>query len=152
MTRRETMLHRASFAIAMVGLATSGFLAWEYARGGSITCPVAGSGCDEVRQSPFSAVLGIPVPWLGIAYYSSFAVVEAVRQEFGAHQRMIGRLIVCLAMIGVLASAWFTYLEAFVIGAWCFWCVVSAGCAVSLLLATGVLEAMQTRSGVGHEA
>jgi uncharacterized membrane protein len=150
-TRRESVLHRTSFAVAIVGLATSSYLAWEYARGGVIACPVAGTGCDDVRQSQFSAVLGIPVPWLGIAYYSSFALIEAVRQEFGAYQRFVGRLIVGLAVIGVLASAWFTYLEAFVISAWCFWCVVSAGCALALLLVTTAIEALQSRSGAGHE-
>lgn len=151
MTRRETLLHRTSFALAMVGLATSGFLAWEYAQSGSIACPVAGTGCDVVRQSQFSAVLGIPVPWLGVAYYSSFALIEALHREFGAYQRVVGRLIVSLAVLGVVASAWFTYLEAFVIRAWCFWCVVSAGCAVALLLVATAIEAQQSRSGVGHE-
>ena len=137
--RLSTWLHRAEFAVAMIGLATSAFLAWEYARGGTIACPVAGTGCDDVRESEFSAVLGIPVPWLGLAYYGTVAILEIVRAE--ARGRLVEHLILGLAVAGVAASGVFTYLEAYVIGAWCFWCLVSAACTVGLLV-LGALAAV----------
>ena len=151
LVRAEPWLHRATFAVAMVGLATSGFLAWEYARGGTITCPVAGTGCDDVRGSEFSAFFGIQVPWLGLAYYATFAVLKILRLEFDTRRGLLDRVSIALAMIGVTASVMFTYLEAFVIGAWCFWCLVSAVCTVGLLALESSVQAAQRAPGVGHE-
>ena len=146
-----TWLHRASFGLSLIGLATSLYLAWEYARGGAIACPVAGTGCEEVRSSQFSSILGVPVPWLGIAFYVSFAVLEIVRPEFVRHQRMLMYMGLTFAATGILVSGWFTYLEAFVIGAWCFWCLVSAACAVSLFVLAVVLAVIQPQAGVPNE-
>lgn len=147
--RVTAWVHRAMFAVAMIGLATSAFLAWEYARGGTIACPVAGTGCDDVRGSAFSAVLGIPVPWLGLAYYGTVALLEIVRAE--ARGRLVDRLILGSAVAGVVASGVFTYLEAYVIGAWCFWCLVSAACTVGLLVLGALAAVVGREDGGSHE-
>jgi uncharacterized membrane protein len=148
----EPWLHRAVFAVAMVGLATSGFLAWEYARGGTIACPVAGTGCDDVRASDFSAVFGVPVPWLGVAYYTTVAVLEILRLEAERRRHLINLVILALAIVGITASTVFTYLEAYVIGAWCFWCLVSAACTVGLFTLAVLIQTAQRAPGVAHEA
>ena len=151
--RASVWLRRAMFAVAMIGLGTSAFLAWEYARGGTIACPVAGTGCDDVRGSDYSAVLGVPVPWLGLAFYGAFAALEIVRLEtVGAGRRTMDRLIIAMALAGVFASGVFTYVEAYVIDAWCFWCLVSAACTVMLLVLAAIAEVLQRAYGVGHEA
>jgi uncharacterized membrane protein len=40
--------------------------------------------------------------------------------------RWVALALFGLSGVGVVFSAWLTYLEAFVIHAWCQWCVISA--------------------------
>jgi uncharacterized membrane protein len=50
--------------------------------------------------------------------------------------RVVPLLLVAGAGIGLAFSAYLTYLEAFVIHAWCRWCIVSATLAVLIFLAS----------------
>ena len=45
---------------------------------------------------------------------------------------MIDRTMLAMAGAGMAFSAFLTALEAFVIGAYCFWCLVSATCSLAL--------------------
>lgn len=123
---------RVAFALALVGLATSVFLSWEYSRSDVIACPLTGTGCDEVRASEYSRLLGVPVPWYGVAYYATVGALLILRLEAGRRELAIARTLLAATVTGAGVSAWLTYLEAFVIGAWCSWCLVSAACAVGL--------------------
>jgi uncharacterized membrane protein len=104
-----------------------------------------------VRGSEFSSILGIPVPLLGLAFYATFAALKILRPEAGRHQRFLDRVGLALAVVGLLTSGWFTYLEAFVIGAWCFWCLLSAACSVGLFGLAITLWVSQSDAGVGDE-
>lgn len=104
------------FVVALAGLAVSGYLLWAYISGGPITCGEEG-GCEVVRASAYAKLLGVPTPWHGVVFYALLG--------FGAVFRLKGPLK-ALTLVGLLVSAWLTYLEMFVIEAWCRWCVVSA--------------------------
>ncbi len=132
------MDRKPAFAVALVGLGTSIFLAYEYLWAGEVACPVGGAGCDVVRLSQYSSVLGIPVPLMGIGFYLTLAVLEIIRSELPGAQRMIDRTMLAMAGAGMAFSAYLTALEAFVIGAYCFWCLVSAACTLALALLYGL--------------
>ena len=57
---------------------------------------------------------------LGLAGYAGLLLAAVLRGEAGAY---LGLLV---ALVGALFSAYLTYLEVFVIGAICQWCVASA--------------------------
>ncbi|MFN3267473.1 MAG: vitamin K epoxide reductase family protein [Deinococcales bacterium] len=88
-----------------------------------LTCPI--SGCDKVQASQYSKILGIPVSAYGlVAFVGLLALmVYAIMQN-----RPMPRLVLLGSSLGMLAYVYFTYLEAFVIRAWCFWCVCSSLC------------------------
>jgi uncharacterized membrane protein len=91
----------------------------------SLVCPI--SGCDVVQASPYSKWFGLPVAGFGFAYFSGlFALsMHGIFSNVLLGFRVLG-LLRFAGMIGLLFYAYFTYLEAIVIHAWCFWCVVSS--------------------------
>jgi len=116
-------MRRILFVIAILGLLVSGYLAVVYITGGPIVCGEA-HGCETVRASQYSSFIGIPTPLFGVIFYLLLAA-GAILFTPGNRRRLAWPLAL-LTAIGLLTSAWLTYLEAFVINAWCFWCVISA--------------------------
>ncbi len=92
---------------------------------GTLACG-AGS-CETVQASPWAVFLGVPVPAWGVAGYALIFAVSLA----GLRPRLIGDRRLGLALVGLGAvafgfSAYLTAIEAFVIRAWCRWCVASA--------------------------
>lgn len=115
--------NRLVFVLSLLGLGVAAFLFYEYSITGPILCPTGG-GCDIVRASQYSKFLGISVPVLGIVYYLMMAMVSVIH----SHQlpvRLLAKFKLISALVAVIFGVYLTYLEAFVIKAYCFWCVVS---------------------------
>ncbi|MBI4539393.1 MAG: vitamin K epoxide reductase family protein [Gemmatimonadetes bacterium] len=92
---------------------------------GSVACGVG--DCATVQASQYSRIAGIPVSAVGlIGYVLLFALALLGLQPAFASAVWLPLLLVMGSVVGVLFSAYLTYLEAFVIRAWCQWCVVSA--------------------------
>jgi protein-disulfide isomerase/uncharacterized membrane protein len=115
---------------AIFGAGVSVYLLVEYTTGQPGLC-LTGSGCDEVRASDFAYPLGIPMPLFGVVFYAA-AVWLAYRSLHSGRG-----LLLAAGVVGVAMSAVLTALEAFVIGAFCTWCLASA--AASVLLLAGAL-------------
>lgn len=89
----------------------------------SLVCPI--SGCDKVQASEYSKILGIPVSAFGLVAFLGLLglMVFAIMQN-----QPMPRLVLFGSSFGMLAYLYFTFLEALVIRAWCFWCVCSSLC------------------------
>lgn len=112
--------------LSLAGLFVSAYLAlykWGYL--GEIQCSVG--GCDTVQASPYALFLGFPVAAWGVgAYLVLLAVALAGVQPRWVDARWVPLVLFVVSAVGVAFSAYLTYLEAFVIHAWCQWCVISA--------------------------
>ncbi len=129
------MKQRAIFLLSLVGLFISALLWWMYT---SPSRPMLclGSGCDEVRSSSYAVAWGIPLPVYGVLMYVGLALLSLAAVRFGAGGRQAAYFakvpelarngILLIAGAGFLVSLYLTGLEAFVIEAWCIWCVASA--------------------------
>lgn len=121
------MRYRQAIALlALVGLFVALYL-WLHALGfgGPIKCGTG--GCDTVQTSPWAVLLGLPVAFYGVVGYGAIFVVALVALRPAALlERKWNILLVGLATVGVLFTAYLTYLELFVIHAICRWCVGSA--------------------------
>lgn len=115
-----------AFALTLFGLFDSLYLLWVYAAPShAMVC--LGTGCDEVRASRFAHILGVPTPAFGVAMYGVLALlIFAEPLVAPASTELLRRAVVVIAAAGVVASAVLTAIEAFVIHAWCAWCVVQA--------------------------
>jgi uncharacterized membrane protein len=118
--------------LALVGLFISAYLTLhKYGYIGTLAC---GTGsCEVVQTSKYAMLLGVPVPVLGVVGYLLLMIVAIVGLQPGAvRNRTLALLLFLLADGALLFSIYFTYLEKFVIHAWCRWCIGSA--VVSLLI------------------
>jgi protein-disulfide isomerase/rhodanese-related sulfurtransferase len=141
------------FALTLLGLFDSLYLLWVYASPAhAMVC--LGSGCDEVRASRFAHFLGLPTPLFGVAMYGLLAVLIFAEPLAAAAQgAWLRRAIAILAGAGVIASAALTAIEAWVIHAWCAWCVVQAAAVgLILILSVTLLRAAADRAALRRHA
>lgn len=84
------------------------------------------AGCGTVNASPYSKVAGIPIALMGLGAYvviGGIALASLKRESVRAWSAVV---IFGISLVGVLYSAYLTYLELYVIRAVCPWCVASA--------------------------
>ncbi len=129
--------NRLIFVLSLLGLGVASFLFYEYNIAGTIVCPT-GQGCDIVRLSPYSSFFGISIPFLGIIFYLTMAVLSVVRTH-GISSK-IHTLQLLIAASGVGFGIYLTYLEIYVIKAICFWCVLSFIISIALLLSVIIVR------------
>jgi uncharacterized membrane protein len=118
--RRYTAPRVALLVLAVVGGLISAYLTWTHFAGLTPVCTGSGEGCETVQSSRYASILGIPVALLGLVAYGGLVFSAILWREAGVY---LGFLI---SLVGTLFSAYLTYLEIFVIGALCQWCLASA--------------------------
>lgn len=106
-----------------VGLGISSFLLYVYTSDSALPCTIS-HGCDTVRYSPYAKMFGLPIPLYGVAFYVVSLVLLALFLVI--RQGVYLSVVWVLAMWGLVFAGYLTYLEAFVIHAWCSWCVLNA--------------------------
>ena len=125
--------NRIIFILSLLGLLVAAYLFYEYNITGPIFCPT-GQGCDIVRASTYYSFLGISTPLLGIFFYLVMAILSVIHSH-DLPKRLARKMQVLVGVSGVAFGIYLTYLEAFVIGAFCFWCVLSFIISIIILLA-----------------
>jgi len=92
-------------------------------------------GCERVQASPWATFLGLPVAAYGVAGYLACLVCALIALQQPADRRhWSDALLLAGAATGVAFTAWLTFAEAFLIHAWCRWCLGSAAIIALLCL------------------
>ena len=124
------MLYGIAAFVSLVGLADSIYLTVEHLSGRSVRCTIV-SGCSEVLSSSYASVRGIPLAALGtLAYFSVFSL--STLTAFG--YRGLGKLLSFIVGAMFLTTLWLFYLQAFVIGHFCQFCLLSALVTTTLMI------------------
>ena len=129
----------AVYVLIVVGLVAAGYLAYIETTGSEAVCGPVGD-CNAVQQSEYALILGfLPMAVLGVLGYlgilSAYVTGQAAQEPLAAYARAAA---FAMAAFGLLFSTYLTFLEPFVIGATCAWCLTSAVCmALLTLLVTG---------------
>ena len=124
--------------LSLVGLLVALYLwLWKLGLMGTMAC---GSGsCETVQLSPHAVFLGLPVALYGVGGYAVLLGVSLLGLQPRWQERREPTVwLAVLAGLGVAFTLYLTYLEAFVIEAWCRWCLVSAGI-IGLVFITALL-------------
>ena len=121
-------------ALALAGIFISLYLTlYKIGIIGELSCSIG--SCETVNTSRWSRFLGLPVAAWGLLFYLDvFAVALLSTFPRVENERALSMVLVVEAAVGVLFSAWLTYLELFVIHAICIWCVTSAVIVTLILL------------------
>ncbi|HEY6154746.1 MAG TPA: vitamin K epoxide reductase family protein [Candidatus Udaeobacter sp.] len=133
--RFRTFLFTAIAIVAVVGLADATYLTVQALTGETLSC--GGSpDCFRVLGSSYSKVGGIPVALVGaVAYFTAFTL--ATFSAFG--HSWASKFLFLIAAAMFLTTLWFLYVQAFLLHAYCRYCLFSA--AITFLIA-GLLIAV----------
>lgn len=108
--------------LSIVGFADAVYLAIKTMVGSPITC-YAFNGCDTVAQSKYSLLFGVPLSLLGALFYATTIILITYYLQRRTKRGL--QNVVYVAIFGGLFSLYLFALQAFVIKAWCFYCVIS---------------------------
>jgi uncharacterized membrane protein len=119
--------------LALLGIAVSAYLGMVETNEVSAVCGPVGD-CNAVQQSEYARLFDVPIGVLGVIGYAlllaGWVVARLVR---GRTADLIVVGMAAGAFLGVCFSAYLTFLEPFVIGATCMWCITSALTMLALL-------------------
>lgn len=116
--------------VVIAGIAVALYLAMIELTHDAAACGMVGD-CNTVQQSPYAYLFGvIPIGVIGVVGYIAIlgAYVATQRRLSGADM-----LLKVFLVIGVTFSIYLTFLEPFVIGATCLWCLLNSTLMVTLL-------------------
>jgi uncharacterized membrane protein len=121
----------AAAAIAAIGTLVSAYLTWVHYSGNLALCIGVG-GCEAVQNSRFSVVGPVPVALVGLAGFVAILAVALWRIR-GDASEWVDTTLFGLSLAATLYALYLTYIELFVLGAVCPWCVTVALCAALVL-------------------
>jgi uncharacterized membrane protein/thiol-disulfide isomerase/thioredoxin len=127
---KQTGPKRLSWMIPVlcgIGLLLAGYLAYVESTEVRAVCGPVGD-CNTVQQSEYARLFGVlPVGVLGIAGYVAIGLAWSVHRIGDRRTSSLAWVALTgMVLFGVLFSIYLTFLEPFVIGATCIWCLSSA--------------------------
>jgi uncharacterized membrane protein len=137
-TAKRDVLRLLSIVITLIGLLDTVYLSYTKIANVEVVCPEGVVlNCDIVQSSPYSKIGPLPIQFLGLAAYIAIFGVLLLETRVPFFEAN-GKLIVFgMTLFGFLYSAFLTGIEAFVLHAWCPYCVVSA-IAMTLLFVVSI--------------
>jgi uncharacterized membrane protein len=139
-SRGQIILYSIAALFCLFGLADATYLTVLALTGETAACS-GQAGCQEVLGSGYARIVGIPVAAFGVAgYFTAFALAT-----FAAFNYTRARLFFAVA-VGVLfaATLWLLYVQAFLLHAFCRYCLFSA--AICFLLMGLVVASPSSRA------
>ena len=101
-------------------------------RGKPVPCSIT-TGCEEVLNSAYSTLAGIPISWFGFAFYLtvfSCAVFAAFGEDW------LLRLVFWPVLAAFVVSMGLVGVQAFILHAYCQYCLGSAVLVTLILVAS----------------
>lgn len=138
MNIKETIIKKEIIIIILgfLGLLVATYLTYEHYTGNTniqTSCPVFNNGCSTVANSEYSVMAGvIPIALLGVFYYIS--IISFCLLYLFKKQEIFSTLNLAISSTGFLFSVYLLYLQYSPIGAFCFYCVLSATITILIFL------------------
>ena len=120
-------VHSAIPVLAVLGIIVAGYLAYVETTGTEAVCGPVGD-CNTVQQSKYAMLFGV-IPVGALGFFGYIAILAAwlfTQPEDGLLSDLATMAIFGMTTFGTLFSIYLTFLEPFVIGASCAWCLTSA--------------------------
>ena len=114
----------------LVGLIDASYLTYHHYTAEPVPCSITG-GCEMVLESAYATFHDIPIAIFGAAAYVVALVFAAIA---ASGQRWAWWLYGLQALVMASFSGWLIYVQAYYIGAFCQFCLLSAGTSFTLFL------------------
>ena len=121
--------------LCLIGLGVAGYLSYVETAQVTAVCGPVGD-CNTVQQSEYARLFGVlPIGTLGLVGYVMILVVWLISHFCEGRSADYASIsLLGMTAFGTLFSFYLTFLEPFVIGATCAWCLTSAVLMTALLL------------------
>ena len=120
--------------LAFIGMVDALYLSIKR-NAGPIPCHIT-HGCTDVLTSKYSEIAGVPLSWLGLVFYFVIFSVVVIRlfedPEHSVNQ--LSAVIFYLAGAALVISALLVGIQAFILKAFCEYCLLSAGLVLTIFL------------------
>jgi uncharacterized membrane protein len=137
----------AILILAFCGLANAVYITQHEISGTPLLCDIQNlTGCNIVANSPYAHLFGIPVAAYGIFFYSVLFILTALELVF--FNTFLRRLLQEVALLGVIASLYFTVIQVFFIRAFCIYCIASASITLIVFILTFFIEPFRKEGSV----
>lgn len=144
MSQKTLALSLLIVVLSIVGIADAGYITYEEIQG---VVPPCGPGfdCGAVLNSPYAHIGPVPLSALGLLYYTTILVLGFLHVSEVQIGKIFGKNtlfsqlttldeLVLLSTAGLLFSGYLVFLMAVIIGAWCKFCLISAGTSTLLFV------------------
>lgn len=111
--------------VTLSGMLVAMYLAQIETSDTEAVCGLVGD-CNAVQQSKYASLLGVPIGVLGFLGYVAIFAAWSVIVTNDTYKPYAQVALLGMALFGVAFSTYLTFLEPFVIGATCAWCITSA--------------------------
>lgn len=116
--------------VALVGLADAVYLTVHHYTAEPVPCSIV-EGCEMVLTSAYAVIGGIPLAAIGAAaYLAAFILAALALAGKGFAWKLFGLQVTLMAIV----TLWLIYLQGFVIGAFCQFCLLSAAVTFTLFI------------------
>ena len=116
--------------LSVIGFVDASYLTVKHYLG-SINCSIF-SGCEEVLNSQYSVVAGVPIAVVGSLYYLTLFLLTVAYLD--TKREFLLRITAYIVAAGFIASLAFVLLQIFVIKALCLYCLISAAITATLFV------------------
>ncbi|MDD3531470.1 MAG: vitamin K epoxide reductase family protein [Candidatus Pacebacteria bacterium] len=125
--------------LAFFGLADSIYLTQSELSGAPLICNIQDlSGCNVVATSQYSHIFGIPLAEFGVLFYAVIFILAAL--ELVIFDQILRRALQAFALVGLIASLYFSLVQIFFIGAFCIYCAASAIIELLIFIFASLIE------------
>ena len=121
--RLQNFLYIVAALASLFGLIDAIYLTVQHLTGQNVEC-IASVGCETVLASHYAAIGRVPLAAIGAAaYFASFSLATlAAFRHAHAREFFLGLIANMFAV-----TCWLLYIQAFILHAFCDYCLLSAG-------------------------
>jgi uncharacterized membrane protein len=128
----DRALRLALRVVALAGIGVAGYLTYVHYDEGALICTTG--GCEQVQQSDYAELAGIPVALLGLLAWVAVLVLVAWDSPLAR------ALTAGVALVAAAFAVYLVVLQLFVIDAICVWCMVNDVVLIPLLAVLSLLR------------
>ncbi|OHA22709.1 MAG: hypothetical protein A3G52_01785 [Candidatus Taylorbacteria bacterium RIFCSPLOWO2_12_FULL_43_20] len=123
-TKRRLKVLSGLFALlGVAGFVDATYLTVKHFIGTPIACSIF-NGCDTVTTSVYSQIGPVPVALLGALYYLTLIILGVYVFDTGS--KLALKIAAAITGVGFLFSIILVYIQIFILGSICLYCVISA--------------------------
>jgi len=131
----NSIILRVIVVATLIGFVDTAYLTWNHYFGEGIQCVLL-EGCEIVLASQYSEIFSVSLSAMGLAFYIGIFVLVNIFDIYRDNLSL--SLLLLLGVIGFIFSLALLYIQIFVIGALCFYCLTSLGTS-TIVFTSGVV-------------